>query len=190
MRFGKYLRPQNQIIKSDEFILRPISYEDRYRIMKWRNDQLYHLRQKAPLDQKTQDDYFLNVVAQLFQQEYPNQMLFSLDRDEMHIAYGGLVHIDWKKAYAELSFVMNTDFEALFFETFWATFLKMIEPIAKALGIKILYTAAYDLRPQLYTVLEKNNFQRKENIEDYTRFINQGDIVVHAKTLTNGYEEA
>lgn len=190
MRFGKYLRPKNQIIKSEEFILRPISYEDRNRIMKWRNDQLYHLRQKAPLDQKTQDDYFLNVVAPLFQQEYPNQMLFSLDHDEKHIAYGGLVHIDWEKAYAELSFVIDTDFEALFFETFWTTFLKMIEPIAKALKIKVLYTAAYDLRPQLYTILEKNNFQRKENIEDFTRFFNQGDIVVHAKTLTNGYGEA
>ena len=187
MRFGKYLRPQNQIIKSGKFMLRPILYEDRNRIMKWRNDQLYHLRQKVPLDQKTQDDYFLNVIAPLFQQEFPNQMLFSLDFNEKHVAYGGLVYIDWEKANAELSFVMDTDFEALFFETFWTIFLRMIESIAKDLEIKVLYTAAYDLRPQLYTILEKNNFLRIENIEDFTRLVNQRNIVVHTKTLTNAY---
>lgn len=183
MQFGKYRKLDKEIYTSGKYKLRTICYEDRVAIMQWRNEQLYHLRQKAPLTQEEQDYYFTKVVASLFKKEYPNQLLFSLDQDEIHIAYGGLVHIDWKKSYAELSFVMDTKLEELFFEDLWAVFLNLIEEVAKDLKINVLYTAAFDLRPKLYKVLEGNNYEKKENIEDYTRFVTQEKTIVHAKTI-------
>ena len=47
----------------------PIRYEDRLDIMKWRNEQMYHLRQDKPLTKKSQEDYFNLTVASLFNHE-------------------------------------------------------------------------------------------------------------------------
>lgn len=185
IKFGKYQKLDKEVYLSGKYKLRTICYEDRVAIMQWRNEQLYHLRQKTPLTQQEQDNYFSTVVASLFKKKYPNQLIFSLFQDERHIAYGGLVHIDWKKSYAELSFVMDTKLEELFFEDLWAVFLRLIEDVAKDLKIDVLYTAAYDIRPKLYKVLEGNNYERKENIENYTHLVAQQKTIVHAKTIRN-----
>tara|TARA_B110000027_G_scaffold18636_1_gene19438 strand:- start:3455 stop:3760 length:306 start_codon:yes stop_codon:yes gene_type:complete len=63
----------------------------------------------SPADQ---DLYFDTVVAQLFEQAHPNQLLFSyLDPNQVCIGYGELVHINWRDQYAKLSFIMATDLE-------------------------------------------------------------------------------
>ena len=67
----------NSIFKQGSFSIVPIRYEDRLDIMKWRNEQIYHLRQNKPLTIEDQEEYFNNVVAKLFEQEEPNQILFS-----------------------------------------------------------------------------------------------------------------
>src|SRR5690606_13377372 len=86
----------------------PIRMEDRFAIMKWRNEQIYHLRQSKPLTEEDQDRYFDQVVLQLFQKEYPENMLFSYLEDDKCIGYGGLVHIKWTDKNAEISFIMDT----------------------------------------------------------------------------------
>jgi hypothetical protein len=50
-----------------QFSLVPIRFEDRYKIMKWRNEQIYHLRQNKPITVQEQDSYFINVVSKLFE---------------------------------------------------------------------------------------------------------------------------
>ena len=40
----------------------PIRYEDRMDIMEWRNEQIYHLRQKNPLTKVDQESYFKQVI--------------------------------------------------------------------------------------------------------------------------------
>lgn len=86
----------------------PIRYEDRFDIMKWLNEQIYHLRQKQPLTVEDQDNYFTNIVSKLFDQDQPNQILFSYLENDTCIGYGGLVHINWIDQNAEISFIMNT----------------------------------------------------------------------------------
>ena len=122
MIFGEYIAIKLQYFQEKEFLLRPIEFTDRNRIMKWRNEQLYHLRQKNKLTKKQQDSYFTNEVAPLFIQKQPKQLLFSLDFNQTHVAYGGLVHIDWMKKNAELSFVMDTRKEKKYFEIYWKIF--------------------------------------------------------------------
>ena len=54
MRLYKCLAKQKYTL--NEFQIVPIRNEDRYDIMKWRNEQIYHLRQSKPLD-KTAPKY-------------------------------------------------------------------------------------------------------------------------------------
>ena len=77
-----------QVYKNGEFSLVPIRMEDRYDIMRWRNEQIYHLRQKEPLTEAQQDRYFEDVVSKLFDQEEPDQVLFSFLEGEQLVKVG------------------------------------------------------------------------------------------------------
>ena len=90
----KYKCLNKQVFVIDEFQLVPIRYKDRYKIMKWRNDQIYHLRQKDILTKSKQDLYFGNVVSKQFDLEKPDQLLFSFLKEDVCIGYGGLVHLN------------------------------------------------------------------------------------------------
>jgi RimJ/RimL family protein N-acetyltransferase len=168
----------------------PIRFGDRYEIMKWRNEQIYHLRQTKPLTPSDQDRYFEEVVAKLFDQEQPEQILFSYLEGEKCIGYGGLVHINWTDRNAELSFIMDTKLESDFFEFHWSNYLKLIEQVAfEDIKLHKIYTFAFDLRPYLYLIFEKNKYKKeavlKEHICHNNAFIN---AVIHGKTNRKSYE--
>ena len=155
--------------------------------MKWRNEQIYHLRQKTTLTKEIQDLYFNQVVDKLFDQEQPNQILFSYLKSETCIGYGGLVHLNWTDKNAEISFVMDTNLEDNFFSGTWSIYLKLIEQIAfTELNFHKIFTYAYDLRPPLYSALESNNFFLDARLDQHClyegKFI---DVVIHSKTNSN-----
>jgi len=106
-----YIAIKNNNISLGNYSIVPIRFEDRYSIMDWRNEQLYHLRQEKLLTKEAQDLYFNNKVNKLFEQEKPEQILFSYLRDSECIGYGGLVHINWNDRNAEISFIMKTELE-------------------------------------------------------------------------------
>jgi len=176
-----------QIFTDEVFSLVPIRWEDRYKIMQWRNEQIFHLRQNKILTVEEQNAYFENVISKLFDQEQPDQILFSMLQREMCIAYGGLVHIDWKDKNAEISFVMNTDLEASFFEYYWTIYLKFIQNIA-FLQLKLfkIFIYAFDLRPHLYPVLIKNGFDLETKLKRHIKIGKQfKDVVIYTKYKTN-----
>lgn len=130
--------------------------------MKWRNEQMYHLRQTKVLTEEAQDNYFNNIIPKLFEVQEPNQILFSYLKYDTCIGYGGIVHIDWEIKKAEVSFIMDTTMEKNFFEFHWTNFLTLIKKVAfDELKFSSVFTYAYNLRPHLYQVLEKNNFEFK-----------------------------
>ena len=51
----------NQIFNHFNYKIVPIRKIDRYDIMKWRNNQLFHLRQVEQLTKESQDLYFNNI---------------------------------------------------------------------------------------------------------------------------------
>ena len=57
--------------------------------MNWRNEQLYHLRQINKQLYKSQEKYFKEIVANLFNSDKPNQILFSYLKENKCIGYGG-----------------------------------------------------------------------------------------------------
>jgi RimJ/RimL family protein N-acetyltransferase len=159
----------NQIIKSGNYSLVPIRLEDRYDIMKWRNEQIYHLRQNKILTTNDQDLYFENVISKLFDEEKPNQILFSFLEEEVCVGYGGLVHINWLDNNAEISFVINTSKEEDFFIKYWEVYLNLIKRVAfKEINLHKIYTYAYDARPKLYLALENCGFKQESRLLDHS----------------------
>ena len=118
---------KNNIFLLNDFSLEPIREEDKYYIMQMRNEQMYHLRQSILLTKQSQDQYFKDVVSDLFIKENPDQLLFSIIKSGEFIGYGGLVHINWLDKYAEISFIMKTELEATNFEYFWINYLYLIQ---------------------------------------------------------------
>lgn len=173
----------NQKYELGEYSIVPIRYEDRYLIMEWRNQQIYHLRQEKILTKKIQDEYFKNTISKIYQEEKPEQILFSYLKGNKCIGYGGLVHINWNDRNAELSFIMQTELEADEFELHWTNFLKMIDQVAtNDLQLIKIYTYAYNLRPRLFSVLEDSNFKLEARLKKHKRIENDFiDILIHSK---------
>lgn len=160
----------------------PLRYEDRFDIMKWRNEQIYHLRQARPLTEEDQQRYFDNVVARLYDQEKPDQILFSYLDSGVCIGYGGLVHINWIDRHAEISFIMDTRLEKEHFAEHWSHYLTMLRGVAFSdLNLHKIYTYAFDLRPHLYDVLESSGFVREATLKEHCFFDGAyKDVVLHS----------
>jgi RimJ/RimL family protein N-acetyltransferase len=136
-----------------DYRLVPIRDEDKYAIMEWRNEQIDILRQKEPLTKEKQDWYFQNVVGKLFEQERPEQLLFSFLEKDVLIGYGGLVHIDWESMNAEISFITQTERNSVEekFVMDFHLFLEILISVAyDKLNFKKLHTTFYDLPSRIY----------------------------------------
>ncbi len=189
IKMNSYSSLNKQIFTKGDYSIVPIRFEDRLDIMKWRNEQIYHLRQAKPLSEENQNAYFQNVVSKLFEQEQPNQLLFSFLKNDTCIGYGGLVHINWIDQHAEISFIMDTTFEKSSFELMWSIYLELIEEVAyDDLNLHKLYTYAFDIRPHLYTVLEENGYNQEADLKEHC-FINGEfkSVFIHTKTKNKFY---
>lgn len=173
----------NQCFSSGEYAIVPIRIKDRYAIMKWRNEQMYHLRQHEPLTKDNQDFYFNTVIAKLFEQEKPNQILFSYLKGDKCIGYGGLVHINWIDKNAEISFIMDTSLEKQTFEFHWIKFSELIEQVAfRKLHLHKVFTYAFNIRSYLYPILEKAGFKLEAELKEHCLFENEFiSVMIHAK---------
>ena len=179
----KYKCFSKQTYSINEYQIVPIRDEDRYDIMKWRNEQIYHLRQLKPLDKSSQDYYFNNVIAKLFEKEKPDQILFSYLESGKCIGYGGLVHINWIDKNAEISFIMNTDLEHEYFHKHWKTFLSLIEELSFiSISLHKIFVYAFDLRIKLYEVLESASYYKEARLKEHTYFNNNFiDVLIYSK---------
>ena len=165
-----------------DYSIVPLRYEDRFSIMKWRNEQIYHLRQARPLTEEDQQRYFDIVVSKLYDNPKPDQILFSYLEKGVCIGYGGLVHINWIDRNGEISFIMDTQLEAEHFAEHWSNYLTMLKAVAfDDLGLHKIYTYAFDLRPHLYTMLEANGYKREATLKEHCLFNGEyKDVVLHS----------
>jgi RimJ/RimL family protein N-acetyltransferase len=185
MRFYNVLN--KQVFSNGNYSIVPIRMEDSIDIMNWRNEQIYHLRQKKPLTAEEQKLYFDNVIEKLFNENQPKQILFSYLEKEKCVGYGGLVHINWIDKHAEISFVMNTRLEKDFFKFHWMSFLQLLEEVAfNELNLHKIYTYAFDIRPNLFEVLSKLNYLEEAILNEHV-IINETyvNIRIHSKINKN-----
>lgn len=177
-----YICLKRQEFSHGIYSLVPLRYEDRFLIMKWRNEQIYHLRQAKLLTEEDQQRYFDNVVAKLYDNPQPDQILFSYLENGICIGYGGLVHINWIDRNAEISFIMDTQLEKEHFAEHWSNYLTMLKEVAFFdLNLHKIYTYAFDLRPHLYTMLVANGFAHEATLKDHCYFEGKyKDVVIHS----------
>lgn len=151
--------------------------------MQWRNEQIYHLRQAETLTTDKQDAYFENVVVKLFDQEHPDQILFSFIQNDKCVGYGGLVHVNWLDRNAEVSFLLDTNFQKSHFNKGWRNYLWMLDEVAfKALGLHKLYTYAFDIRPHLYPALEASGYIREAELKEHCLVDGDfKDVIIHKR---------
>lgn len=166
------------------YTLVPIRSDDQYFIMQWRNEQLKVLRQKEFLTVSQQTLYFSSVVHELFNQEKPQQLLFSFLEKNKLIGYGGLVHIDWESRNAEISFLTDTErtHEKEQLVKDWCVYLKLIKTLARDhLHFLKIYTYAYDIRPHLYGALLQNGFIQEARLKNHVTIDQeQHDVLIHS----------
>ncbi|HTN20540.1 MAG TPA: GNAT family N-acetyltransferase [Pelobium sp.] len=178
-----------QIFETAVFKIVPVRFEDRLNIMQWRNEQIYHLRQSKPLTLEDQDNYFNNVVEKLFDQQQPNQVLFSFLKEGICVGYGGLVHINWLDKNAEISFIMETKFEKDYFDHFWSVYLSLIEQVAfEKLKLHKIFTYAFDIRPHLYPSLINSGYNKDASLREHCFF--DGDfknVIIHSKIANSTF---
>lgn len=172
-----------QVFSNGNYSIVPIRMEDRMAIMKWRNEQIYHLRQDKLLTAEVQNRYFETVLKALFSEDKPSQLLFSYLEGDKCIGYGGLVHINWIDKNAEISFIMDTDLEKDNFQTHWCNYLDLLEQVAfQDLHLHKIYTYAFDLRPHLYLALKDVNFIEETRLKEHCLFDGKYiDVVIHSK---------
>jgi len=178
-----YKSLQQQVFTKENFSIVPLRHEDRWDIMNWRNQQIYHLRQAQPLTADTQDKYFNTVVTSLFEEEQPKQILFSYLENDVCIGYGGLVHIDWLNKNAEISFIIDSNLEKNHFHFHWSTYLQLLEQVAfNELKFHKIFTYAFDLRPHLYDAVESQQFIKEAVLKEHIFFDGKFiDVVIHSK---------
>ena len=189
---SEYESLTNSTFKKGKYRIVPIRYQDRFEIMKWRNQQMFHLRQSELLTKENQENYFTNTISELFIREKPNQLLFSYLENNVCIGYGGLVHINWIEKNAEISFIMDTVLESQHFEFHWSNYLFLIKKVAfNELSFDEIYTYAYDLRPHLYPVLEKNEFKLHTTLKNKLEVNGEKvDVLIHKCLNPLNYIEA
>jgi RimJ/RimL family protein N-acetyltransferase len=176
-----------QSVKIGVHHIEPIRFQDRYKIMNWRNEQIYHLRQSQPLSKDEQDHYFSKTINELFNEDNPNQILFSFLENSVCLGYGGLVNISWINKNAEISFIMKTDLEKEKFAYYWKKFLLLIEQVAFFdLNLHKIFTYAFDLRPHLYPILEECGFAEEVRLKEHCFFEGRYiDVVINSKINKN-----
>ena len=156
----------------EAYRLVPIRYDDREPIRAWRNAQLEVLRQAAPLSAARQEAYFQKVVLPLFEQEQPGQLLFSLLYNDELIAYGGLVHISWPDARAEVSFLVDPTraADAATYRHDFLAHLRLLGQVAfDGLRLNRLFTETYDIRPAHVAILEEAGFQLEGRLRQHVQ---------------------
>ena len=66
------------------FSIVPIRMEDRYDIMKWRNEQIYHLRQNKPLPKRSRIIISVPWLSRFLTKKSPNKFFFPIWKAKMY----------------------------------------------------------------------------------------------------------
>ncbi|VBB05513.1 atp-grasp fold duf201-type [Lucifera butyrica] len=160
MRTYKCLKQNHYTYQNYQLL--PIRDEDIMLIKDWRNAQIAVLRQKEPLTEEAQRQYFAKVVWPSLAEEWPPQVLFSFLKDNTCIGYGGIVHINWEDKRGEVSFLLNPERvknRRVYREDFLA-YLHLLKEVAyQDLQFNRLTGETFDLRPFHVSILEEAGFR-------------------------------
>ena len=148
-----------------------IEMSDAMPVMHWRNAQLDALRQKHPLTEEGQSEYFEKVVKVEFPKTHPDFILLRFTYQKKLIGYGGLVHINWQDKRAEVSFLLETtrakNIGQYILEL--KIFLGLIKSVAFIeFELNKITTESYSHRQHHVQAIEECGFNRDGILRDHT----------------------
>jgi RimJ/RimL family protein N-acetyltransferase len=172
-----------QLFELGPYTVSPVEEAQIERIRLWRNAQMDVLRQSAPIEPQQQVDYFAKHIWPTMALATPTNMLVSFFLDQQMIGYGGLVHIAWEYARAEISFLLSPDRveDKDVYEADFSAFLTLMKHMAfDDLKMHRLFTETYDIRPLHIAILEHNGFVREGVLRQHVKINNKAiDVVLH-----------
>jgi len=152
--------PRKKIL-IDNFCLLSVRKQDINQIRIWRNSQLNILRQDKEISETEQNNYYENNVFNQFKASKPDNIIFSFLKNNILIGYGGLVHIEWERSFAEVSFLAETKIAGTEedYNVMLPSFLRAIKDVAfNDLKLNKLSAELYDIRPNYKKTLILNDF--------------------------------
>ncbi len=129
-----------------------------YKIMEWRNAQMKWLRQDKPLTVEDQERWFNTYLDGLTTYCPPNY-LYAIYWFSDFIGYGGLVHIDWDKMEAEVSFLLNPEIENVE-EIYRGFMVRLIGQAVKKFELKRITSETFANRTSHIEMLEGSGWTR------------------------------
>lgn len=156
--------------KNQDYQIVAIRPKDIENIRVWRNAQMDVLRQKSILTYEEQQLYFQKTIWPTFQQEKPNQILFSLLHHDICIGYGGLTYLDWENRRAEVSFLVDpirAEDEKIYRQDF-IHFLELLCQVSfEHLHFHRLIAETYAFRCSTIQVLERIGFNQEGILHEH-----------------------
>ncbi|WP_136661383.1 GNAT family N-acetyltransferase [Nitratireductor sp. XY-223] len=141
-------------------------------IRQWRNDQIDILRQPAPITREEQQRYFERTIWPDKQAERPRNILLIYLNEREPIGYGGLVHMDWEQERAELSFLLDPQYERPSERRadLFGRFLLLLKRLAfEDLRLNRLYTETFATRRRHMETLEQAGFRPEGCLRQHVR---------------------
>ncbi|MHA8095470.1 GNAT family N-acetyltransferase [Aquirufa lenticrescens] len=158
------------------FQIKPISIDDIESIRLWRNMQMDVLRQKKEISVSQQIDYFNSNIKPTFNQDFPNQVIFSYFKNNVLIGYGGLVHISWEDKRSEMSFLLNPKYisDNIVYANYFLKFIHFMKDVNfDILKFHRIFTETYSHRIFHIEILEKGGFKLEGILRDHNFLNNQ-----------------
>lgn len=149
-----------------------IKMSDAMPVMHWRNEQIDALRQRDPLTEESQREYFEKVVKVEFPKSQPNFILLRFTYQKKLIGYGGLVHINWQDKRAEVSFLLETIRAKNIgqYLSEFKIFLKLIKSVAfTQFALNEITTESYSHRQHHVQAIEECGFKRDGILRNHVR---------------------
>lgn len=171
------------VLSDGSVVIRAVEPEHIEAIRSWRNAQIDVLRQSRAIMPEEQVAYFDRVVWPDKGSDHPSNILLGLFENGRIIGYGGLVHIAWDYARAEVSFLLATEIaqDDEVVSTLFATWLRQMQRLAlDDLGLFRLTTETYAMRTLHLRVLDEAGFQREGLLREHVRVGGRPmDAVIH-----------
>lgn len=177
-----------------DLLFQPLQERDIEPIRHWRNEQIPVLRQEAVLTPEQQRGWFTDCVLPTHASADPDFLLVSIRDGNQLVGYGGLTHIAWPSARAELSILLSTgraqnpsEFEAL-----TSNYLSWVIKVGfEELQLHRLFTETYSFRHDQIRVLEDHGFELEGRLRDHVhkggRYV---DALIHGLLNRDGGTDA
>lgn len=169
------------VLVDGPLLVRAVQAKDIEPIRCWRNAQIDVLRQSRPITPEEQVAYFERVIWPDKASDQPSNILLALLENGRLIGYGGLVHLAWDYARAEVSFLLSPDIAQSREPDLFAAWLRLMQRLAfEDLGLTRLTTETYAMRTTHIRLLEEAGFRREGVLREHVRVDGRPmDALVH-----------